>query len=102
MTIPKEIVEKMKQVNSLMAEIDLWMDDNIGLDKLDGSKHNHRKPMTVEYEHTDYYEFTNEAQGEEQNDGEYCDQWPASDDSFEGFYYYPTESNEYFYFQFLV
>ena len=35
---------------------------------------------------------------------EYCDQWSVgeSGDSFEGFYYYPTESNEYFYFQFWV
>lgn len=98
MTIPKEIVEKMKQVNSLMAEIDLWMDDNIDLD---GSKHDHRKWLTGEYEHPDYYQFTNEPQGQEQ-DGEYCDQWLVSEsgDSFEGFYYYPTENGEYFYFQF--
>ena len=99
MTIPKEIVEKMKQVNSLMTEIDSWMDDNI---ELNGSKHNHKQQIIGEYKHPDYYQFTDEAQGEEQNDGEYCDQWPASGDSFEGFYYYPTESNEYFYFQFCV
>lgn len=99
MTIPKEIVEKMKQVNSLMTEIDLWMDENIDLD---GSKHNHRKWMTNEYDHPDYYQFSDEAHGEEQDDGEYCDQWSVgeSGDSFEGFYYYPTESNEYFYFQY--
>ena len=101
MIIPKEIVEKMKQVNSLMAEVDLWMDENLDFD---GSKHNHRLWITGEYKHPDYYQFTDEAYGKEQNDGEYCDQWSVgeSGDSFEGFYYYPTESNEYFYFQFYL
>lgn len=101
MIIPKEIVEKMKQVNSLMAEVDLWMDENIDLD---GSKHNHRLRITGEYKHPGYYQFTDEAYGKEQNDGEYCDQWSVgeSGDSFEGFYYYQTESNEYFYFQFYL
>lgn len=101
MTIPKEIVEKMKQVNSLMAEIDMWMDDNINLD---GSKHDHREWFTGEFDHSDYYQFTDEVHGEEQTDGEYCDQWSVGDsgDSFEGFYYYPTESNEYFFFQYWI
>ena len=101
MTIPKEIVEKMKQVNSLMAEIDSWLDENI---EVDGSKYNHRKWLTVEYEHPDWYKFTDEVSGEEQDDGEYCDQWSVgeSGDSFEGVYYYPTESGEYFYFDFWV
>jgi hypothetical protein len=101
MTIPKEIVDKMKQVNSLMAEIDLWMDNNIAVD---GSRHNHRVMFTNEYVHSDYYQFTNEAHGDEQNDGEYCDQWCVNEegDSFKGFYYYPTEDGEYFYFEFWI
>lgn len=101
MTIPKEIVEKMKQVNSLMAEIDSWLDENI---EVDGSRHNHRKWFTNEYDHPDYYQFTNEVSGEEQDDGEYCDQWAVgeSGDSFSGVYYYPTEDGEYFYFDFYV
>lgn len=101
MTIPKEIVEKMKQVNSLTAEIDLWMDDNINLE---GSKHDYREYFTGEYNHSDYYQFTAEVHGEEQNDGEYCDQWSVgeSGDSFEGYYYYPTENGEYFYFQYWI
>lgn len=96
MTIPKEIVEKMKQVNTLMSEIDLWMDENL---EVEGSKHNHRK-WTGEYDHPDYYLFTDEVHGEEQNDGEY--QWLVgeSGDILDGVYYYPTESNEYFYFPF--
>ena len=101
MKIPKEIVDKMKQVNSLMTEIDLWMDENIDVE---GSKHDHRQGITGEYDHPDYYQFTNEAYGKEQNNGEYCDQWSVgeSGDDFEGFYYYPTESNEFFYFQFWI
>jgi len=101
MTIPKEIVEKMKQVNFLMAEIDFWMYENIDVD---GSMHDHRKLYTREYDHHDYYQFTDEALGEEQDDGEYCNQWAVgeSGDSFHGFYYYPTEAGEYFYFEFWI
>lgn len=99
MTIPKEIVEKMKQVNSLMLEVDKWIDENIDTD---GSKHNHRMCFTDEWVHPDYYQFTDEAHGDEQDDGEYCDQWTVGEsvDSFEGYYYYPTETGEYFYFEF--
>jgi len=99
MTIPKEIVDKMKQVNFLMDEIDKWLDENIDLD---GSKHNHRQWMTDDYKHPDWYQFTDKASGEEQFDGEYCDQWSVgeSGDSFEGYYYYPTENGGYFYFQY--
>lgn len=96
--IPAEIVEKMKQANLLMAEIDRWMDENLNLE---GSPHNHRD-WDGNYNHPDHYEFTDEPQGEEQNDGEYCDQWIIGEscDSCEGFYYYPTETGEYFYFHY--
>lgn len=99
MTIPKEIVDKMKQVNSLMNEIDKWLDENIDLD---GSKHDHR--WMGKYTHQDWYQFANEAIGEEQDDGEYCDQRQVNgtEDSYKGTYYYPTEDGEYFYFEFLV
>ena len=101
MTIPKEIVNKMKLVNSLMKEIDKWLDENIDLE---GSKHAYREWFTDEYDHPDYYQFTDEAHGEEQDDGEYCDQWSVGDtgDSFVGYYYYPTENGEYFYFQYWI
>lgn len=89
MTIPKEIVEKMEQVNALMKEIDLWMDDNL---ELYGSKHNHRKYFTNEYNQPDHYEFADEPSGEEQLDGEYY--------SFYGTYYYPTEKGNYFCFEY--
>ena len=99
MTIPKEIVEKMEQVNSLMKEIDLWMDNNL---ELDGSKHNHRRYFSNEYNHPDHYEFTDEPSGEEQIDGEYCNQstFGESGDSFYGTYYYPTEKGNYFCFEY--
>ena len=94
MTIPKEIADKMKQVNSLMAEIDKWLDENIDLD---GSAYHHRQ--VGDYEHSEWYRFTDEAQGKEQDDGTYCWQQEIgeSGDSFEGCCYYPTEDGEYFY-----
>lgn len=101
MTIPKEIIEKMKQANSLMLEVDKWLDENIDVE---GTKHNHRRYSTNEWNHSDYYQFTDEPNGKEQCDGEYCDQWSVgeSGDSFEGIYYYPTEGGEYFYFEFYI
>ena len=99
MTIPKEIVNKMEQVNALILKIDEWLDENI---ETEGSKHCHREYYSNEYKHSDYYQFTDEANGEEQNNGEYCDQWTVggSEDSFQGFYYYPTEKGNYFYFDY--
>lgn len=98
MTIPKEIVEKMEQVNALMEEIDKWIDENL---EVDGSRHNYRT-YENEYRHREVYEFTDKATGEEQDDGEYCDQCAVGEggDSFEGLYYYPTEKGNYFYFEY--
>lgn len=92
MTIPKNIVDKMEQVNKLMSEIDRWIYENL---EVDGSKHNHTSYLSDEY-----YEFTDKPTGEEQNDGEYCEQWEfgESGDWFQGYYYYPTEKGNYFYF----
>ena len=98
MTIPKNIVDKMEQINELMSEIDKWIDENLNVD---GSKHNYRGYLSNgEYNHEDYYEFTDKPQGREQNDGEYCDQWECGDsgDWFQGYYYYPTEKGNYFYY----
>lgn len=98
MTIPKEIVDKMKQVNSLMQEIDKWLYENIDLE---GSSYN-RRGLAGKCADFEWYQFTNEAKGEEQDDGEYCWQQEVgeSGDYFEGYYYYPTEDGEYFYFKF--
>lgn len=97
MTIPKEIVEKMEQVNTLMAEIDRWLDENI---ETDGSRHNHRRLFTDEYYHDDHYKFDDEPSGEPQGDGEYCNQSTYGEDSFYGTYYYPTEKGNYFCFEY--
>lgn len=99
MTIPKEIVEKMEQVNSLMAEIDKWLDENI---ETDGSRHNHKRTFSDEYYHDDYYEFDDKPSGEPQDYGEYCNQssYGESGDSFYGTYYYPTEKGNYFCFEY--
>ena len=47
MIIPKEIVNKMEQVNLIVSEIDKWFYDNLEQDEeiLEGTKH----------ENTDYY-----------------------------------------------
>lgn len=101
MTIPKNIVDKMEQVNKLMSEIDEWMYDHLDLD---GSKHDHTSYLSDEYEDIDYYQFIDKPTGKEQNDGEYCEQWECgeSGDWFQGYYYYPTEKGNYFYYYFDV
>ena len=99
MTIPKEIVEKMEQVNALMLEIDTWLDENIDTK---GSKHNCREMFSNEFFHADYYRFTNEPEGEEQCDGEFCTQSTYGESgNVYGQYYYPTEKGNYFWFEYL-
>ena len=99
MTIPKEIVEKMEQANALMLEIDKWMFDNLGC--LDGSKHEHGFQDDDEFEHEDYYQFTDKPTGQEQYNGEYCEQHVGyCEDDFYGKYYYPTEKGNYFWFNY--
>ena len=99
MTIPKEIVEKMEQANSLMAEIDKWLDENIDTE---GSKHHHRLAFSDEYYHNDHYEFSDEPSGKPNTGGEYCNQstYGESGDAFYGTYYYPTEKGNYFCFEY--
>ncbi len=98
MKIPKEIVEKMEQVNLLMEEIDKWLYENADVD---GSQHCYEK-YGGEYEHQDWYQFTDKPTGEEQDGGEYCEQHQDGDDSYHGKYYYPTEKGNYFCFSFWV
>lgn len=99
MTIPKEIVDKMEQVNSLIAEISEWMYENI---ETDGSKHS-TTDWHGDYKCETYYEFVDAPHGEEQNDGEYCDQHQGYiEDMFWGNYYYPTEKGNYFTFSYEV
>lgn len=96
--IPKEIVEKMEQVNSLMLEIDKWMFDNI---ETEGSKHETRGFDDC-FRHEDYYQFTDEPAGEEQGNGEYCAQSCIGEDSYYGQYYHPTEKGNYFWYDYSI
>ena len=102
MAIPKDIVEKMETVNSLMLEIDKWMYDNIDTD---GSKHQNHRMFSSDFVHEDYYEFEETPCGREQEDGtgEYCDQHMVGieGDCYEGRYYIPTEKGNYFAFDFI-
>lgn len=100
MTIPKEIIEKMEQVNALALEIDKWMYDN--LDNLEGTKHNNCS-WDEEFIHEDPYQFTDKPTGKEQFNGEYCEQHVGyCEDDFYGKYYYPTEKGNYFWFEYSI
>ena len=95
MKIPKEIVEKMEQVNLLMNEVDKWLYENANIE---GSIHDHEHGGV--YDYSDWYTFRDEPTGEEQNGGEYCDQRHDGEDGWIGKYYYPTEKGKYFMFEF--
>ena len=100
MKIPKEIVDKMEQVNALTLEIDKWMYDN--LDCLEGSKHANRS-WHGEFIHEEPYQFTDKPTGSKQGDGEYCEQHAGyCEDDYYGKYYYPTEKGNYFWFDYSV
>lgn len=96
--IPKEIVEKMELVNSLMMEIDKWMFENI---ETEGSKHQNTD-FCGDFKHDDFYQFTDKPKGTEQFNGEYCNQHQDGEDSFSGQYYYPTEKGNYFWYDYWV
>lgn len=98
MKIPKKIVEKMEQVNSLMEEVDKWLYENADVD---GSQHCYEK-YNGEYKHEDWYHFTDKPTGDKQDGGEYCDQHQDGEDSFYGKYYYPTANGKYFMFEFWI
>lgn len=99
MIIPKEIVDKMEQVNALTLEISKWMYVNIDTD---GSVHRTTGSFSEKFIHQDYYEFTDKPTGIELGDGEYCEQHRNvyKDDGHFGRYYYPTEKGNYFWFYF--
>lgn len=89
MIIPKDIVEKMEQANALLSEIDAWLDENVDL-------------YDAEYAPYDYYCFTDKPEGKPIRGGEYCDQHQIGEDSYAGYYFYPTEKGNYFCFKFWV
>lgn len=84
MTVSKEIAEKaaryeklMNEANELFEELDEWAIEN----GFDGFRVNS-------------FGISNEASGEEQLDGEWCDQTIKWEDSGDGTYYYPVEGSE--------
>lgn len=106
MTIPKDIVDKMEQVNSLISEIDKWLYDNLEQDEeiLDGTKHENTDYYGNYKAVEQYYQFADKPTGSKQSGGEYCEQHQDAyiEDSYYGKYYYPTEKGNYFWFEFNV
>ena len=79
MKIPKEIREKIEQRIRLNEELDTWFRENLDIEGCD-----HRDVQVVD-----------EATGEEQLDGEYCDQIQHGDDWFSAKYYWEMDNGKY-------
>lgn len=87
MKVSKEIANKAERYETLSKEIDELYE------KL--------KEFANEHGFEDFwiegFGISKEPSGEEQLDGEYCDQWMRGEDSGDGTYYYPIEgSTQYF------
>ncbi len=87
MKVPKEIAEKAERYEKLKAEVDKLYEE--------------LEEFANEHRFADFYVETfgvsQEPEGEEQTDGEYCNQWMRGEDSGDGTYYYPIEgSTQYF------
>lgn len=85
--IPKEIREKIEDKLKLDEEIIKWTSESLYVDGF-------------------YFEsmkIVDEPSGEEQDNGEYCDQssFEYSEDSFYGYYYFPLDNGKYlrFYYE---
>ena len=76
MKIPKEIAEKIKQANDINNEIVGWILENLDCEGMTFERY--------------FWNVVPEPQGEEQCDGEYCDQATVGDscDWFYGDYYW--------------
>lgn len=85
--IPKEIREKIEQKLKLDEEISQWAQNNID----------------VEGYFFESMKIVDEPSGDEQDEGEYCDQgcFGYSEDSYYGYYYYPLDNGKYlcFYYE---
>ena len=85
--IPKEIRRKIQLKLKLDEEISKWIEENLDTEGL----------------YFGSMKIVDEPSGDEQDEGEYCDQskigW--SEDSFCGYYYYPLDNGKYlcFYFE---
>lgn len=93
--IPKDIVEKMEQVNKLTEEISKWFYDNdIDLDNTNYENTDYYG----NFKHEDYYPFVDTPTGAKLENGDYCEQHQDAhiDDSYYGQYYYCTDKGNYF------
>ena len=79
MKIPKEIREKIEQRIQLDDELTKWFAENLDIEGCD-----HRCAFIAD-----------KAKGEEQDDGEYCDQRQIDDDWFSGKYYWEMDNGKY-------
>lgn len=94
MTIPKDIVDKMEQVNSLISEIDKWFYDNLEDGEiLEGTKHENTDYYGDYKAVEQYYQFADKPTGREQSNREHCEQHQDGwiEDCYYGKYYFPTE-----------
>lgn len=84
--IPKEIREKIEQKLKLDEEISQWAQNNIDVEGL----------------FFESMKIVDEPSGDEQDEGEYCDQSLGYfEDSYYGYYYYPLDNGKYlcFYYE---
>lgn len=83
MKVSKEIAKKAeryetmkKEVDKLYEELESWASEN-GFENF----------------FVDGFGLSQEPEGDEQTDGEYCDQYMNGEDSGSGIYYYPVEES---------
>lgn len=87
MKVPKEIASKAERYEKLKKEIDTLYEE---LEEY--ANENGFEDLEVEG-----FGVSQEPDGEEQSNGEYCDQWTRGEDYGDGIYYYPIEgSTKYF------
>lgn len=83
MRVPKELAEKAERYEKLKAEADKLYEE---LEEF--ANENGFEDFWV-----NGFGISQEQSGEEQLDGEYCDQWMDGEGSGNGVYYYPIEGN---------
>ena len=87
MKVPKEIASKAERYEELKKEINKFYEELKGFANKNG----------FEGFWINDFGISQEPEGEEQTDGEYCDQCMRGEDSGDGIYYYPIEgSTQYF------
>lgn len=87
MRVPKEVATKAERYEQLKSEI-----DNLYEELEEFANENGFEDFWI-----NGFGVSQEPEGDEQSNGEYCDQWMHGEDSGNGKYYYPIEgSTQYF------